>query len=476
MNKFNIIVFVALFKCFLFSIEIPVPPDVHSIVCTDVNHDNYIDIVIGSDRSYVLNDTITILENNGMGEFNKISFAKNNMHTLKCVNINDDNLPDIVAKVFDSYDIVYYINNGDFTFGEQNVIHSTLADHHEKIHIADMDNDGDNDVIFYLHNTDAYWGISRNNGYGQFSEGVYYNTASILTNLSSGKINSDEFEDILIARASGIQLFYNYFPTFENYIIDSFVGSYSFINDMDNNGFNDLVLIYSSTFIENPSRMKIMYNFGEDTFIEGDTLSFPTATVIIDINDFNNDNFPDLVYKYSTSGYISICTNNQDGTFNEPVSYYIGSSSLGFVASSADLDNNGYNDIAVSRYRIDEINNGVRVLFNDGEGGFVEESVSVDNSELQIENIELNNYPNPFNPTTSIRFSTKETGFIELKVYDIKGRLIKKIINQKMEEGEHFVVWNGNDENNQLCNSGIYLINLRFNGVSRKTSKMILIK
>jgi len=86
------------------------------------------------------------------------------------------------------------------------------------------------------------------------------------------------------------------------------------------------------------------------------------------------------------------------------------------------------------------------------------------------------NFPNPFNPSTTINFSLKEQGFVELKIYNIKGRLIREVINQKMKGGEHNVIWNGKDENNRCCSSGIYLMNLKLNGVSRKTSKVILLK
>ena len=54
--------------------------------------------------------------------------------------------------------------------------------------------------------------------------------------------------------------------------------------------------------------------------------------------------------------------------------------------------------------------------------------------------------------------------------------LIKQVINQKMKGGEHSVVWDGRDKNNQCYSSGIYLMNLKLNGKSKKTSKVILLK
>jgi len=198
------------------------------------------------------------------------------------------------------------------------------------------------------------------------------------------------------------------------------------------------------------------------------------------MNDFNNDSFPDLVYTKGTwnenNENIFVCFNNQDGTFCEPDSIYIGVPQW-FKISSDDFDNNGYQDIAVAGYYCNEIDQAVRILFNDGTGDFVEEpQVGINNEELEITNCKLSNYPNPFNPQTIIKFSIREQGFVELKIYNIKGRLVKELTSQILEGGEHNVSWNGKDQNNQCCSSGIYLMNLKVNGKSRKTSKLILLK
>ena len=83
---------------------------------------------------------------------------------------------------------------------------------------------------------------------------------------------------------------------------------------------------------------------------------------------------------------------------------------------------------------------------------------------------------NPFNISTTINFSIREQGFVELNIYNIKGRLVKELTKQKMEGGEHNVTWNGKDQNNRCCSSGIYLMNLKLDGKSRKTGKVILLK
>jgi len=71
------------------------------------------------------------------------------------------------------------------------------------------------------------------------------------------------------------------------------------------------------------------------------------------------------------------------------------------------------------------------------------------------------NYPNPFNPTTSIRFSVKESGPVNIAVFDIKGRLVRQIVNQYMAAGTYNNVWDGMDNNNNPSSTGIYLIKMK---------------
>ncbi len=65
---------------------------------------------------------------------------------------------------------------------------------------------------------------------------------------------------------------------------------------------------------------------------------------------------------------------------------------------------------------------------------------------------------------------------MEINIYDIKGRSVKKLVDKVMEGGEHEVIWNGTNEVNQYCSSGIYLMNLKLDGVNRKTGKLMIMK
>ena len=87
----------------------------------------------------------------------------------------------------------------------------------------------------------------------------------------------------------------------------------------------------------------------------------------------------------------------------------------------------------------------------------------------------LNNYPNPFNPETNIRFTLQETAPAKLYVYNIKGQLVKKLIDEILPSGMHQIVWNGKDSNNRNVASGMYFYILESKNYSCM-KKMLLLK
>ena len=85
------------------------------------------------------------------------------------------------------------------------------------------------------------------------------------------------------------------------------------------------------------------------------------------------------------------------------------------------------------------------------------------------------NFPNPFNPTTNIGFRIAELGFVELKIYDASGRLVKTLMSENRAAGDYNVSWDATDESGQRVASGIYLYKLQA-GDFLETKKMVLMK
>ncbi|MDI3503290.1 MAG: hypothetical protein PWP64_226 [Candidatus Cloacimonadota bacterium] len=85
------------------------------------------------------------------------------------------------------------------------------------------------------------------------------------------------------------------------------------------------------------------------------------------------------------------------------------------------------------------------------------------------------NYPNPFNPTTTIRYSVQETSPVNIKIYNAKGQLVKQLVKETKAAGEYSVIWNGTDLNNQAVSTGIYFYKMNA-GKYSSTRKMIMMK
>ncbi len=85
------------------------------------------------------------------------------------------------------------------------------------------------------------------------------------------------------------------------------------------------------------------------------------------------------------------------------------------------------------------------------------------------------NYPNPFNPVTNIRFEIPAAGKVSVKIYNIRGQLIKSLISGQYPAGEHTVKWDGINDRGQRVSSGIYIYRLQ-TGNQTKMKKMLLIK
>jgi hypothetical protein len=85
------------------------------------------------------------------------------------------------------------------------------------------------------------------------------------------------------------------------------------------------------------------------------------------------------------------------------------------------------------------------------------------------------NYPNPFNPETQINFSLNEGGSTTLRILNIKGQLVKTLINSYKNPGNYSVTWDGTDNNNKPVSSGVYYYRLQV-GNRVKTKSLILVK
>lgn len=96
-------------------------------------------------------------------------------------------------------------------------------------------------------------------------------------------------------------------------------------------------------------------------------------------------------------------------------------------------------------------------------------------TEQAIMPVLRSNFPNPFNPTTTISFLLPKDATCTLDVYNIRGQKVKNLVNGSKFAGNHSVVWNGLDDNGKPVSSGLYFYRLTTPN-SSQTNKMLLLK
>jgi flagellar hook assembly protein FlgD len=89
------------------------------------------------------------------------------------------------------------------------------------------------------------------------------------------------------------------------------------------------------------------------------------------------------------------------------------------------------------------------------------------------------NYPNPFNPTTSIKYALHEDARTCIEIFNIKGQKVKTLVDKRQSAGYHTIMWNGKDNSGKTAASGLYFYKMLSEGNSGRytsTKKMILLK
>ncbi len=86
------------------------------------------------------------------------------------------------------------------------------------------------------------------------------------------------------------------------------------------------------------------------------------------------------------------------------------------------------------------------------------------------------NFPNPFNPETTINFALKDAGNVRVEIYNIKGKKVRTLMDGYLEADFHSIVWNGKDDGNKTVSSGIYFYKMKAGDKYSSTRKMILMK
>jgi len=99
-----------------------------------------------------------------------------------------------------------------------------------------------------------------------------------------------------------------------------------------------------------------------------------------------------------------------------------------------------------------------------------------DNMVFQAKKYLLKNYPNPFNPETTISYSIPKESNVELSIYNIKGQKIRTLVKDKIDRGNHSIIWKGINDSGNSVSSGVYFYKLSVKGKTHAVKKCLMLK
>ena len=198
-------------------------------------------------------------------------------------------------------------------------------------------------------------------------------------------------------------------------------------------------------------------------------------------------------YSYGQDIYITFNLQNTTSdtvivTFlsSFPFDYYIDDELfiIGSFAVVFDVSIPPYSTFSEYYTHTDNVSVGDHILIGEFNGNWVSdpvsitiESVGVDFSEFQPIVCQFSNYPNPFNPETTISFSLKEFSSVRLEIYNVRGQKVKTLIDDELEAKYHKVIWDGCNDNLQPVSSGVYFYKFKTeSGDYTSCKKMLLMK
>jgi hypothetical protein len=378
----------------------------------DFDNDGHIDLVVGNTG----NNKASILFGDGAGDFptaRKISHTCGS--TIRGVGVGDfngDGWDDFVTANRVGDNLSVVLNNGDGTFAPS-VVQNTGGNGEYAVAIADANNDGIPDIFCGTFDTPYYMIVLLGNGNGGFAPQTPVAQGGRPWQTVVGDFNLDGNVDVASCNS-------------------------------------------------NTNNIGILFGNGLGAFTGAVTLvscdAFPLA---IDAGDLDGDGDLELVTSNYTGKNWNIFQNTGGVFGNKKV---LAASSAGSCATLHDRDNDGDLDLT----GLDEEDDWIYFYENTGPASAVRDPSAGAVSMLE-------NDPNPFNPSTSIRFELRRDASLDLAVYDATGARVVTLRRGPHAHGSYSVRWNGTGANGERVGSGVYFCRLVAGGESL-TRKMVLLK
>ena len=386
---------------------------------------------------------------------------------VDAADIDDDNDLDVLGASWQGNEVLLYLNyGGNPITWDKYTIDSTITQVHE-VHGAYVDSDslidiivasgGDNSIVWYQNTGGGPWGWLKNVVDDQFA-----GARSVV----SYDLNNDGYNDLIGAALSAnqINVWYNSGTNpvqWTKQIVDNTIGGAHWVHIVDLDNDNDPDIVAAGAI---PGIIAWWRNDGGNPIqwtkqiIAG---SFAGALSVA-AADLDLDNDIDVFGAATNANRVSWWKNNGGEPIQWSTNSILSSYAGAWPVFGIDIDEDGDTDILTAA----STGNKVTLLEN------ISIVTNIQNEFLDTpQNFFLyQNYPNPFNPDTKISYQIPERDYVALKVYDVLGKLVTTLVNDKKAAGSYEIDFDATG-----LASGIYIYQLKtINYV--ETRKMLLLK
>jgi len=454
------------------------------LVAADFDEDGILDLASADERV----SELTVLIGGGMDSVWDGTFAPavsvpagDHPTSIACADFDEDDILDLViTNRFDNTVGVHFGNGsggvGDGTFQP----HVPYAAGNEPRHVAVTDLNADDiyDLLVASYFSDDV-AIYLGNGAGGVGDGTFNALGTVAPGngcqyVDVADFNEDGILDMAVANSAGNDIAVLLGGGSEGVWDSTFgaptpypVGTFpSAVRSEDLSGDGILDLIAADHLSD---QISVLLGGGAGGVGDGTfqpATAYPTGAGCrrIELADFNDDGFIDAATSNRFSFDVSILAGRGDGTFDPAVHYDVGDQPWPIV--SADFNGDGAPDLAVGNW----FGFDVSLLLN-----LSCVYVGVPAGAPPAPSLRAFHAPNPFNPEATITFDMPERGSAGVRIYDVRGRLVRTLAEGHLESGRHRVVWDGRDRSGGPAPSGVYFYRIAAGGKAAR-GKMILIR
>jgi hypothetical protein len=447
------------------------PAAVHA---ADVDGDGYVDVLCAAANA----NQIAWWRNDGGSPIGwtkyLIADAFGAAISVYAADIDGDLDTDVVGAGWDRNQIAWWRNDGGTppTWVKQSIAGSFL--HAHEVDVCDVDRDGHIDVLGVgaANNTVAWWRNDGGNPIVWTQQAISTNSAGVRS-VRAADLDGDGDIDVVAAVFAANELAWwrndGGSPiTWTKFVISGTFGGAHMVRPCDLDGDLDLDLVAAGYIADEIAWWR---NDGGDPVV---WTKFTIATafdgaVTVCPADIDKDGDPDVLGTAQDSDHLAWWSN--DG--GDPIVWTMHTVDSTFAgvwpAYAADIDRDSYLDILAGGTDADEI----RWWRNGLAASSVDEDDAIAGPEHPARLDQ--NLPNPFGPSTSIRFELARAADVRLVIYDISGRVVRTLVDGAAEAGSSSVTWNGRDDRGREVPSGLYFYRL-VAGASVETRPMTLLR